>query len=88
MNWSRVDYCDAFISCLDFHSDGTQPFTEEEPLVSKWCNAEFIQICSDEKKKKLIYMLDGLFLCWTQKGKLDKRNCNNGSYDFCFIFQV
>ncbi len=23
MNWSRVDYCDVFISCLDSHSDGT-----------------------------------------------------------------
>ncbi len=22
-NWSGVDYCDAFISCLDSHSDGT-----------------------------------------------------------------
>ncbi len=22
-DWSRVDYCDAFISGLDFHSDGT-----------------------------------------------------------------
>ncbi len=24
------------------------PFTAENPLVSKWCNATFLQICSDE----------------------------------------
>ncbi len=24
------------------------PFTVEDPLVSKWCNAKFLQICSDE----------------------------------------
>ncbi len=23
MDWSGVDYCDVFISCLDSHSDGT-----------------------------------------------------------------
>ncbi len=26
------------------------PFTAEDPLVSKWCNAEFLQICSDEER--------------------------------------
>ncbi len=25
------------------------PFTAEDPLVSKWCNAAFLQICSDEE---------------------------------------
>ncbi len=25
------------------------PFTAEHPLVSKWCNAKFIRICSDEE---------------------------------------
>ncbi len=25
------------------------PFTAEDPLVSKWCNAEFINICSDKE---------------------------------------
>ncbi len=33
------------------------PFTSEDPLVSKWCNAKFLQICSDDK---LIYILDGM----------------------------
>ncbi len=25
------------------------PFTTEDPLVSKWCNVNFLQICSDEE---------------------------------------
>ncbi len=25
------------------------PFTADDPLVSKWCNATFLQICSDEE---------------------------------------
>ncbi len=25
------------------------PFTAEDPLVSKWCNSKFFQICSDEE---------------------------------------
>ncbi len=25
------------------------PFTAEDPLVSKWCDGKFIQICSDEE---------------------------------------
>ncbi len=25
------------------------PFTAEDPLLSKWCNATFLQICSDEE---------------------------------------
>ncbi len=27
------------------------PFIAEDPLVSKWCNAKFLQICSNEKNK-------------------------------------
>ncbi len=34
------------------------PFTAGDPLVSKWCNAEFLQICSNEEK--WIYILDGI----------------------------
>ncbi len=45
-----VDYCDVFISCLDSHSDGTHSLqTVEDPLLSKCCNATFLQICSDEE---------------------------------------
>ncbi len=38
--------CDVFISCLD--SVLRHPFTAEDPL-NKWCNATFLQICSDEE---------------------------------------
>ncbi len=31
------------------------PFTAEDPLVSKWCNAKFLQICSDEKTNSCKY---------------------------------
>ncbi len=48
-----VDYCDVFISCLDSYSDGTHSHS----LVSKWCNATFLQIWW---RIKLIYILDGL----------------------------
>ncbi len=33
------------------------PFTAEDPLVSKWCNATFLQICSDKETTRI---LDGL----------------------------
>ncbi len=39
--WNHVDYCDVFI--------WWHPFTAEDPLVSKWCNAKFLQICSHEE---------------------------------------
>ncbi len=35
------------------------PFTAEDPLVSKWCSATFLQIWW---RNKLIYILDGLRL--------------------------
>ncbi len=35
------------ISCLD--SFWRHPFTAEDAFVSKWCNAAFLQICSDEE---------------------------------------
>ncbi len=44
-----VDYCDVFISCLYSHSFWRYPFTAEDPLVSKWYNAKFLQICFDEE---------------------------------------
>ncbi len=34
------------------------PFTVEDQMVSKWCNAKFLQICSREET--LIHILDGL----------------------------
>ncbi len=41
-----MDYCDVFISCSSFWR---HPFTAEHPLVSKSCNATFLQICSHEQ---------------------------------------
>ncbi len=48
-----VDYRDAFISCLDSHSDGTHSL----PLVSKWLNSKFLKF---SKKNKIVYISDGL----------------------------
>ncbi len=36
------------------------PFTAEDQLVSKWCNAKYLKICSNEEEKKLIYISHGL----------------------------
>ncbi len=52
-----VDYCDAFIRCLDSHSDGTHSLQSEDPSVSKWY-AKFLQ--SVLMRIKLIYKMDGL----------------------------
>ncbi len=54
--WTGVVTCGllwCFISCLDSHSDGTHSHS----LVSKWCNATFLQIW---RGSKLIYILDDL----------------------------
>ncbi len=57
MDWSDVDYCDVFISCFDLF--WRHPFTAEDPLVSNWCNATFLQNCLDEETN---YILDGLIV--------------------------
>ncbi len=48
MDWSGVDYCDVFYQLFGL-SFWRHPFTAEDPLVIKWCNATFLQICSDEE---------------------------------------
>ncbi len=53
-----VDFCDVFISCLNTPSDGTHSLKK---IVSKWCNAKFIQICWDEETN-----LDGLKVSFQQ----------------------
>ncbi len=35
-----MDYCNVFISCLDWR----HPFTAKDPLMSKWSNAKSLQI--------------------------------------------
>ncbi len=46
MDWSGVDYCDVFISCLD--SFWRHPFTAEHPLLRHWCR----HISTNLMKKK------------------------------------
>ncbi len=48
MDWSGVDYCDDFNQLFGL-SFWRHPFTAEDPLVTKWCNATFLQTCSDEQ---------------------------------------
>ncbi len=33
------------------------PFTAEDPLVSKWYNAKFLQICSDEETNSFTFWM-------------------------------
>ncbi len=52
INWGTesrgllVDYCFSQLFGLSFWR---HPFTTNDPLVSKWCNDTFLQICSDEE---------------------------------------
>ncbi len=46
MYWSGVDYCFYQLFGLSFWR---HPFTAEDPLLSKWCSATFLQICSHEE---------------------------------------
>ncbi len=46
-----VDYCDVLIRCLT--SFWRHPFSAEDPLVSKWCNAKFLQTKSVLKQTHL-----------------------------------
>ncbi len=54
MDWSRAGYSmivEMFYQLFGI-SFWRHPFTAEDPLVSKWCNATFLP-------KQLIYILDG-----------------------------
>ncbi len=61
MDWSHVDYLWIVVRFLSAVLFWRHPFTAEDPLVSRWCNAKFLQICSSEETK-LIYILDGLWV--------------------------
>ncbi len=59
MDWSGVITC-GLLWCfyqLFGLSFWRHPFTAEDPLLSKWCNATFLQIWW---RNKLIYILTGL----------------------------
>ncbi len=55
MDWSGVDYLWIFVMSYQLcgRSFWRHPFTAEDPLVSKWWNATFLQICSDDKETHL-----------------------------------
>ncbi len=63
MDWSGVDYCDVFISCLDSHSDGTHS------LMSIHCwDTDAVTFLQTWWRNKLILISDDLrestFSCW------------------------
>ncbi len=41
MDWSGVDYCDVFISCLDSHSDGTHSLQS----IYLWASHVMLHFC-------------------------------------------
>ncbi len=51
MVWSGVDYL--WIILMFYQLFGLSiwrhPFPANDPMVSKWCNAKFLQICSDKE---------------------------------------
>ncbi len=54
VNWcTGVDYCDVFIRCLDFDSDGTHS------LKRSWCDANFL-LNLLQQINKLMCILDGV----------------------------
>ncbi len=46
LEWCGLLWCFYQLFGLSFWR---HPFTAEDPLVSKWCNTKFLQICSDEE---------------------------------------
>ncbi len=50
LEWCGLLWCFYQLFGLSFWR---HPFTAEDSLVSKWCNATFIQICSDGEKTHL-----------------------------------
>ncbi len=57
-----LEWCGLIVNYCGFYqlfglSFWRHPFTAEDPLVNRWCNATFLQIWW---RNKLIYILDGL----------------------------
>ncbi len=42
------------------------PFAAEDPLLSKWCNAKFLQICSDEETSSSTSWMAGRWIYFQQ----------------------
>ncbi len=51
LHW-RVDTCG--LLCCFYRLFWRHPFTVDDSLVNKWCNAEFLQICSNEETNSSI----------------------------------
>ncbi len=52
MDWSGVDYCDVFISCLDSHSDGTHSLQR----IHCWASDVMLNLSKSFQMKKHIYL--------------------------------
>ncbi len=48
---SRLNYLWCFYQLLSFWR---HPFTSEDPLVSKWCDAKCLQFCSNEETNSIL----------------------------------
>ncbi len=99
MDWGGMDYlwiilfwCFCQLFGLSFWR---HPFTAEDPLVSKWCNATFLQICSDVSYKdmaeivrvvQLYTILNSLVLHgWMEVKCYPKRLTLHSSYSFYIL---
>ncbi len=47
-----------FLSVFTTLTFWQHPFTAEDPVVSKWCSATFLQMCSEEEANLSMYILD------------------------------
>ncbi len=58
MDWSGVDYCDVFISCLDSHSDGTHSLQS----IHWWASNVMLNISKYVPKKSEYVLYTGLYM--------------------------
>ncbi len=62
MEYSRMDY---LITCV-LSQILTAPITTEDPFVTMWCNAKFLQICFEWTNKHPQYILNYSFKLKTE----------------------
>ncbi len=88
MNWNGVDNLWCFYQLFGL-SFWRHPFTAEHPLMSKWCNATFLQIWW---RNKLIYIWDDLrvstFSNFSFLGELFLKGLRVGEYIIYTLSQV
>ncbi len=83
LEWCGLLWCFYQLFGLSFWR---HPFTAEHPLMSKWCNATFLQI---SWKNKLIYIFDVelFFFFWRRKTRIPKVLENRDILYVCFVHQ-